>query len=46
MYVGLVGLEIQGSLVQTRLISIDFLQDVKILSTSPPGETLSRGSLV
>ena len=32
-------LEIQGSRVQTRLGSIDFFQDVKILSTSPPGGT-------
>ena len=31
------GLEIQGSQVQTRLRSIDIFQNVKILSTSPSG---------
>ena len=36
-----VRLEIQGSRVQTRLRSMIFFQDVKILSTSPPGGTLS-----
>ena len=36
-------LEIQGSRVQTRLMSMDFFQEVKILSTSPPGGTLSYG---
>ena len=39
-----VRLEIQGSRVQTRLRSMIFFQDVKILSTSPPGGTLSCGS--
>ena len=34
-------LEIQGSRVQTRLRSMDFFQEVKILSTGPPGEALS-----
>ena len=31
------------SRVQTRLRSMDFFQDVKILSTCPPGGTLSWG---
>ena len=34
-------LEIQGSRVQIRLSSTDFFQDVKILSISPPGGSLS-----
>ena len=33
-------LEIQGSRVQTRRRSMNFFQNVKILSTSPPGGTL------
>ena len=43
---GLGGLEVQGSRVQIRLRSMDFSQDVKILSTSPQGGTLSWGSRV
>ena len=39
-------LDIQGSRFQIRLRSMDFFQDVKILSTSPPGCTLSWGSRV
>ena len=36
-------LEIQGSRVQTRLRSMDFFQDVKILSISTPEGTLNWG---
>ena len=43
---GLDGLEIQGSRVQTCLRSMGFFQDVKILSTSPPGGNLRRESRV
>ena len=32
--------------INTGLRSMDFFQDVKFLSTSPPGETLSWGSRV
>ena len=44
--VGLGDLEIQGSRVQTWLRSMDFFQDVIILSTSTPRGTLSWGSRV
>ena len=45
--VNVLALKIQGSRVQIRLREIElFFQDVKILNTSPPGETLSWGSRV
>ena len=39
--VGLGGLGVTCSRVQIRLRSMDFFQDIKILSISPPGGTLS-----
>ena len=43
---GLGSLGVQYSWVQTRVRSMDFFQDVKILSNIPPGGTLSRGPRV